>query len=100
MSAASNAPPTLTPIGIPQTAEELLKVIENSQIKENMRMYNSLTERCFNDCIRPNPDSSKLSEKEQTCIFRCSEKFLKHTSKMANIFAEEVMNLPADPAHP
>lgn len=53
----------------------------------SLRMYNSLVERCFNDCV----DSfkhKKLQKQEETCVQRCAEKFLKHSMRVGMRFAE------------
>ncbi|PKU68891.1 Mitochondrial import inner membrane translocase subunit Tim9 [Dendrobium catenatum] len=52
-----------------------------------LRMYNSLVERCFNDCV----DSFRrktLDKQEETCVRRCAEKFLKHSMRVGMRFAE------------
>ncbi|CAG8585821.1 10464_t:CDS:2 [Diversispora eburnea] len=49
-------------------------------MRDFMKFYTNLVERCFNDCI--NDFTSKaLSSKEETCIFRCTDKFLKHNER-------------------
>nr|CAI6558625.1 CIH_HP1_G0014060.mRNA.1.CDS.1 [Saccharomyces cerevisiae] len=47
-------------------------------MKDFMRLYSNLVERCFTDCVN-DFTTSKLTNKEQTCIMKCSEKFLKHS---------------------
>ncbi|KAK8948661.1 Mitochondrial import inner membrane translocase subunit Tim9 [Platanthera zijinensis] len=50
-------------------------------------MYNSLVERCFDDCV----DSFRrktLDKQEETCVRRCAEKFLKHAMRVDMIFVE------------
>ncbi|KAK8936135.1 Mitochondrial import inner membrane translocase subunit Tim9 [Platanthera zijinensis] len=52
-----------------------------------LRMYNSLVERCFDDCV----DSFRrktLDKQEETCVRRCAEKFLKHSMRVGMRFAE------------
>ncbi|KAL0922412.1 hypothetical protein M5K25_006396 [Dendrobium thyrsiflorum] len=54
---------------------------------DHLRMYNSLVERCFNDCV----DSFRrktLDKQEETCVRRCAEKFLKHSMRVGMRFAE------------
>ncbi|KAJ3108427.1 protein transporter tim9 [Phlyctochytrium planicorne] len=54
---------------------------EKFALKENYQLSSSLTDICFNDCI--NDFTSKvLSGKEETCLSRCTEKFLKHTLRV------------------
>lgn len=62
-------------------------MIDQLQIRDSLRMYNSLVERCFNDCV----DSFKhknLQKQEETCVNRCAEKFLKHSMRVGMRFAE------------
>ncbi|KAF2538841.1 hypothetical protein F2Q68_00019594 [Brassica cretica] len=58
-----------------------------------LRMYNSLVERCFVDCV----DSftrKTLQKQEETCVMRCAEKFLKHTMRVGQRFSELNQNAP------
>lgn len=53
----------------------------------SLRLYNSLVERCFNNCV----DSftrKALTKQEETCVRRCAEKFLKHSMRVGMRFAE------------
>lgn len=50
-------------------------------------MYNSLVERCFNDCVDTFKHKS-LQKQEETCVRRCAEKFLKHSMRVGLRFAE------------
>lgn len=50
-------------------------------------MYNSLVERCFNDCVDTFKHKS-LQKQEETCVRRCAEKFLKHSMRVGMRFAE------------
>lgn len=53
----------------------------------SLRMYNSLVERCFTDCV----DSFRrktLDKQEESCVRRCAEKFLKHSMRVGMRFAE------------
>ncbi|PKI40817.1 mitochondrial import inner membrane translocase subunit Tim9-like [Punica granatum] len=62
-------------------------MMDQLQIRDSLRMYNSLVERCFNDCV----DSfkhKKLQKQEETCVQRCAEKFLKHSMRVGMRFAE------------
>lgn len=53
----------------------------------SLRMYNSLVERCFNDCVDTFKHKS-LQKQEETCVRRCAEKFLKHSMRVGMRFAE------------
>ncbi|MCL7051941.1 hypothetical protein MKW94_019360 [Papaver nudicaule] len=52
-----------------------------------LRMYNSLVERCFVDCVDTFRRKS-LDKQEESCIRRCAEKFLKHSMRVGMRFAE------------
>ncbi|KAI8048112.1 mitochondrial import inner membrane translocase subunit TIM9 [Syncephalis plumigaleata] len=53
-----------------------------------VRMYSSLVERCFIDCV-DDFTSKAVSSKENTCIERCITKFLRHSERVGQQFAEE-----------
>jgi len=57
------------------------------QMKDTVRMYNSLVERCFHNCVN-DFSSTSLSSKETQCMYRCADKFIKFTSKSSRIFTE------------
>ncbi|GAB2272513.1 protein transporter tim9 [Dionaea muscipula] len=62
-------------------------MVEQLQIRDSLRMYNTLVERCFMDCV----DSFRrktLDKQEETCVRRCAEKFLKHSMRVGLRFAE------------
>ncbi|KAH3660497.1 hypothetical protein OGAPHI_007083 [Ogataea philodendri] len=51
-------------------------------------LYTNLVDRCFNDCVN-DFTSSKLSTKEDTCLNKCAEKFLKHSERVGSRFQEQ-----------
>ncbi|CAG8455010.1 8315_t:CDS:2 [Paraglomus brasilianum] len=71
-------------------------------MRDVMRFYTGLVERCFNDCV--NDFTSKvLSSKEvrkmsmmqkeimldtETCVLRCTEKFIKYNERVGQRWAE------------
>ncbi|XP_074331316.1 mitochondrial import inner membrane translocase subunit Tim9 [Apium graveolens] len=66
---------------------KMASMIDQLQIRDSLRMYNSLVERCFTDCV----DSFRrktLDKQEDTCVRRCAEKFLKHSMRVGMRFAE------------
>jgi import inner membrane translocase subunit TIM9 len=67
---------------------EFQKLVEQKQMKDFMRLYSNLVERCFSDCVN-DFTSSKLTNKEQGCILKCSEKFLKHSERVGQRFQEQ-----------
>ncbi|KAD3336428.1 hypothetical protein E3N88_31947 [Mikania micrantha] len=52
-----------------------------------LRMYNTLVERCFTDCVDTFRRKT-LDKQEETCVRRCAEKFLKHSMRVGLRFAE------------
>ncbi|XP_054792256.1 mitochondrial import inner membrane translocase subunit Tim9-like [Prosopis cineraria] len=62
-------------------------MIDQLQIRDSLRMYNSLVERCFNDCV-DNFKHKSLHKQEESCVRRCAEKFLKHSMRVGMRFAE------------
>ncbi|KAL8465236.1 hypothetical protein ACS0TY_034660 [Phlomoides rotata] len=62
-------------------------MIDQLQVRDSLRMYNSLVERCFTDCIDSFRRKS-LEKQEETCVRRCAEKFLKHSMRVGMRFAE------------
>lgn len=59
-----------------------------SNFKNILKLYSSLVQRCFTDCVN-DFTSNTLSYKEETCINRCSEKFLKHSERVGQRFQEQ-----------
>ncbi|XXG66270.1 hypothetical protein AAC387_Pa05g3786 [Persea americana] len=62
-------------------------MIDHLQIRDSLRMYNLLVERCFSDCVDSFRRKS-LDKQEETCVQRCAEKFLKHSMRVGMRFAE------------
>ncbi|PON33516.1 Tim10/DDP family zinc finger [Parasponia andersonii] len=62
-------------------------MIDQLQVRDSLRMYNSLVERCFNDCVDTFKHKS-LQKQEESCVWRCAEKFLKHSMRVGMRFAE------------
>ncbi|KAF7846989.1 hypothetical protein BT93_A0897 [Corymbia citriodora subsp. variegata] len=52
-----------------------------------LRLYNSLVERCFIDCINSFYRKS-LGKQEERCVFHCAEKFLKVSAHVGMRLAE------------
>ncbi|CAH1418192.1 mitochondrial import inner membrane translocase subunit Tim9 [Lactuca sativa] len=62
-------------------------MIDQLQIRDSLRMYNTLVERCFTDCVDTFRRKT-LDKQEETCVRRCAEKFLKHSMRVGLRFAE------------
>ncbi|KAI9075831.1 hypothetical protein QN277_001947 [Acacia crassicarpa] len=66
---------------------KMAAMIDQLQIRDSLRMYNALVERCFNDCVDTFKHKS-LQKQEESCVRRCAEKFLKHSMRVGMRFAE------------
>ncbi|PVH31706.1 hypothetical protein PAHAL_9G216500 [Panicum hallii] len=74
--------------GLPEEDKMRMAVmIEQIQIRDSLRMYNSLVERCFTDCVDTFRRKT-LDKQEESCVRRCAEKFLKHSMRVGMRFAE------------
>ncbi|MBA0735671.1 hypothetical protein Gogos_019500 [Gossypium gossypioides] len=74
--------------GLPEEDKARMSaMIDHLQLRDSLRMYNSLVERCFNDCV-DNFTRKTLQKQEETCVVRCAEKFLKHSMRVGLRFAE------------
>ncbi|XP_021894569.1 mitochondrial import inner membrane translocase subunit TIM9 [Carica papaya] len=74
--------------GLPEEDKARMSaMIDHLQLRDSLRMYNSLVERCFTDCV-DNFTRKTLQKQEETCVMRCAEKFLKHSMRVGMRFAE------------
>lgn len=71
-----------------QFNSQLDEYMAKMQAKDLARMYNSLVERCFHGCVKDFTTLS-LTDKEELCLVRCTDKFLKHSAKISRVFAEQ-----------
>ncbi|KAL1361758.1 hypothetical protein HN51_010083 [Arachis hypogaea] len=67
--------------------QRMASMMEQVQIRDSLRMYNSLVEKCFTDCVDTFKHKS-LQKQEETCVKRCAEKFLKHSMRVGMRYAE------------
>lgn len=68
--------------------QEFQQIVEQKQMKDFMRLYSNLVSRCFDDCVN-DFTSANLTNKETSCIAKCSEKFLKHSERVGQRFQEQ-----------
>lgn len=68
--------------------KQMQGLLEEKQMKDFMRLYTGLVDRCFNDCIF-DFTSHKVSEKEDGCLSKCADKFLKHSERVGIKFQEQ-----------
>ncbi|CAN0910559.1 Mitochondrial import inner membrane translocase subunit Tim9 [Linum grandiflorum] len=74
--------------GMPEEDKlRMASMADKLQIRDSLRLYNSLVERCFTDCVDSFMRKS-LSKQEETCVTRCAEKFLRHSMRVGMRFAE------------
>ena len=80
----------LTPVSALSSPEQLQmqRLIEQKQLKDFMRLYSGLVERCFGSCIH-DFTSRAITSKESECVSHCTQKFLKHSERVGARFAEE-----------
>ncbi|KAK9688351.1 protein transporter tim9 [Basidiobolus ranarum] len=72
----------------PAERSHMEQILQEKQMKDFMRLYSSLVQRCFNDCIK-DFTTKALTTKEDTCVGRCIDKFLKHNDRIGQRFAEQ-----------
>lgn len=68
--------------------EELMLAINEMQVKDTQRLFNGLTERCFDKCVT-NFRQRELDSKEKKCVNTCSQKFMHSLTRVALRYAEE-----------
>ncbi|OAV90059.1 mitochondrial import inner membrane translocase subunit TIM9 [Puccinia triticina 1-1 BBBD Race 1] len=70
-----------------QDSAHLNRLIEQKQMKDFLKLYSSLVERCFTSCCQ-DFTSRALSSKEESCVNNCADKFLKHSERIGARFSE------------
>eukprot|EP00232_Nephroselmis_pyriformis_P027980 CAMPEP_0182852930 /NCGR_PEP_ID=MMETSP0034_2-20130328/432_1 /TAXON_ID=156128 /ORGANISM="Nephroselmis pyriformis, Strain CCMP717" /LENGTH=136 /DNA_ID=CAMNT_0024983675 /DNA_START=37 /DNA_END=447 /DNA_ORIENTATION=- len=74
--------------GLPEKDKlRMMDQIEAMQLRDSLRMYNNVVEKCFSDCV-DQFRSRNLVKGEEDCVRRCTEKFLKFSARMGVRFAE------------
>jgi mitochondrial import inner membrane translocase subunit TIM9 len=75
---------------------ELIRHLEEVQVRNSLKMLNVLTEKCFDKCVQTgwggSLTSKSLEKEETTCIQNCSEKYMKVTQRAGARFAEFAAN--------
>ncbi|PLB42566.1 Tim10/DDP family zinc finger protein [Aspergillus taichungensis] len=67
---------------------ELASRMERKQMKEFMTMYSKLVQRCFDDCVNDFTTKS-LINREEGCVMRCVDKYLKSSQRLNERFQEQ-----------
>ncbi|KAL4894448.1 Tim10/DDP family zinc finger protein [Aspergillus ambiguus] len=62
--------------------------MERKQLKEFMTMYSKLVQRCFDDCVNDFTTKSLIS-REEGCVMRCVDKYLKGSARLNERFQEQ-----------
>lgn len=74
--------------GLPDAQKNaLMTQIEEMQVRDSLRMYNNVVERCFRDCVE-SFRRKDLESSEERCVTRCCEKFMKHSARVGMRFGE------------
>ncbi|KAF2154045.1 hypothetical protein K461DRAFT_292724 [Myriangium duriaei CBS 260.36] len=68
--------------------KELNARLEKKQMTQFMNMYSNLVQRCFENCV-DDFTSKSLSSKEEGCVMRCVDKFLKSSERLGQRFQEQ-----------
>ncbi|KAG2187948.1 hypothetical protein INT44_000698 [Umbelopsis vinacea] len=77
---------------------QIAQMIEHKQMKDFLRLYSNLVQRCFNDCVNDFTTKS-VTSKEEACVNKCADKFLKHSERVGARFGElsQQMTPPGSP---
>ncbi|KAL5709730.1 protein transporter tim9 [Ranunculus cassubicifolius] len=74
--------------GLPaEDQQRMANMIENLQLRDSLRMYNGVVQTCFTNCV----DSFRrktLDKQEESCVKKCTQKFLNHSMRVGMRFAE------------
>jgi import inner membrane translocase subunit TIM9 len=60
-----------------QDQARMLAALEEMQMRDSLRTFNGLVERCFTDCVT-GFRSKTLTDHEDKCVKACAEKFFNH----------------------
>ncbi|XP_047968715.1 mitochondrial import inner membrane translocase subunit Tim9-like [Salvia hispanica] len=62
-------------------------IIDQMQTRDSLGLYSKLSQRCFDDCVTSFYRKT-LGKQEEICVRRCTEKFLRLSTRVATRFAE------------
>ncbi|KAF1351044.1 Tim10/DDP family zinc finger-domain-containing protein [Delphinella strobiligena] len=71
-----------------QEQRELQMRMEKKQMAQFMNMYSNLVQKCFENCV-DDFTSAKVNSKEEGCVMRCVDKFLKSSERLGQRFQEQ-----------
>ncbi|KNZ55286.1 uncharacterized protein VP01_2720g2 [Puccinia sorghi] len=69
-----------------QDSAQLNRLIEQKQMKDFLKLYSSLVERCFSSFLLPT--DSQIISSDESCVNNCADKFLKHSERVGARFSE------------
>ncbi|XP_045830654.1 mitochondrial import inner membrane translocase subunit Tim9-like [Trifolium pratense] len=67
--------------------QRMSTMVKQLQTRDSLRLYNSLVEKCFNNCVSTFYRSA-LNRGEETCVLRCAEKYLRLSSQVGIKFSD------------
>ncbi|KAJ1634349.1 Tim10/DDP family zinc finger protein [Pavlovales sp. CCMP2436] len=67
--------------------QAMMAELETMQMRDSLRTFNGLVERCFSDCVT-GFRSKSLTEHEDKCVNACAEKFFNHARRVGQRFGE------------
>lgn len=83
-----------------QVSSEFISLI--NKLKDSLRMYVRLVDRCFGDCIHDFTSKTMVSKEvicanvfsyvgssKESCVSKCADKFMKHSARVGMRFQEE-----------
>ncbi|CAO1622935.1 unnamed protein product [Parajaminaea phylloscopi] len=78
----------------PAEGAQMERIVARKQMKDFTRLYTSLVERCFGSCV-DDFTSRSLTSREEDCVEKCTQKFLKHSERVGHRFQEESQKMMA-----
>ncbi len=84
----------MDPNYVPSASDELefTMLVNEIHMRETQRLFNSTTEKCFNQCVS-SFRARNLDSSEKKCLEHCTEKFIGHTQRMGIRFQEEMAKM-------
>ncbi|CAJ1949282.1 unnamed protein product [Sphenostylis stenocarpa] len=67
--------------------QRMSTIVEQIQLRDSLRMYNSLVENCFKECVNTFYRKS-LTKQEETCVYRCAQKFMRLSTQVGLRFSD------------
>ncbi|VWU49728.1 mitochondrial import inner membrane translocase subunit TIM9, putative [Hepatocystis sp. ex Piliocolobus tephrosceles] len=71
--------------------EKIMRKINKAEYEDTMNTYNSIVERCFNECIS-SFRSKELDTYENNCILNCVKKYSLFSQRISMKFTQNLSN--------